>query len=230
MKTILLLFFAVALWGQKTGLVIPLRHIKSNFAAQIAVAFGDGKVQVQNFADTPNLVLSGPPELLAVIESAIKKADVPSAPAPNVEITFYILAGGEGAIGGPLPEELSGVARQVKGLLGMTALKMVESIQIRSRAGQGAEASGVMGKSAGNPSLYQLRFREVLVEGETGSRFLRLSGLKFGGRIAAGANYVETGFNTDVDMKDGQKIVIGKSSLDTSGTPYFVVVTGKVVE
>jgi hypothetical protein len=78
--------------------------------------------------------------------------------------------------------------------------------------------------------LYQLRFREVLVEGETGSRFLRLSGLKFGGRIAAGANYVETGFNTDVDMKDGQKIVIGKSSLDTSGTPYFVVVTGKVVE
>ncbi len=67
------------------------------------------------------------------------------------------------------------------------------------------------------------------MEGETGSRFLRLSGLKFGGRIATGANYVETGFNTDVDRKDGQKILMRNSSLDTSGTPYFVVVTGKVV-
>jgi hypothetical protein len=87
-----------------------------------------------------------------------------------------------------------------------------------------------MGKSVGNPSYYQLRFGEVLVEGEPGARFLRLGHLKFGGKIAIGQNYVETGFNTDVDLRDGQKIVIGKSSLDTSGTPFFIVVTGKVVE
>lgn len=230
MKTLYLMCFAMVLWGQNAGLVIELRHIKANYAAQLAAAFGDGKVKFHFLGDSPNLVINGPPELLAAIETAIKKADVPPKPAPNVELTFYVLAGGEGASGGPLPEELSGVAKQVKGLLGMTALKLVESIQIRSRAGAGGEASGVMGKSTGNPSLYQLRFGEVSVEGEPGARFLRLSRLKFGGKIATGSNYLETGFNTDVDLRDGQKIVIGKSSLDTSGTPYFVVVTGKVVD
>jgi hypothetical protein len=230
MKTLLLLSFGMVMWGQNAGLVIPLRHIKGHYAAQLANAFGDGKVKIQNFPDSPNLVLNGPPELLSIIESAIKKADVPPTAAPNVEVTFYILAGGEGAQGSPLPEELSGVARQVKGLLGMTALKLVESIQIRSRAGTGGEASGVMGKSVGNPSLYQLRFGELSVEGDPGGRLLRLSHLKFGGKIATGGSYVETGFSTNVDLRDGQKIVIGKSSLDTSGTPYFVVVTGKVVE
>jgi len=85
--------------------VIQLRHIKGHYGAQLANAFGDGKVKIRNFPDSPNLVLNGPPERLAIIESAIKKADVPLAPAPNVELTFYILAGGEGANGGPLPEE-----------------------------------------------------------------------------------------------------------------------------
>ncbi|MFN7648715.1 MAG: hypothetical protein ACK6DY_10445 [Acidobacteriota bacterium] len=230
MKTLFLLCFTMSLWGQNAALVIQLKHIKVGYGLQLANAFGNGKVNVQTRPDSPGLVLSGPPELLAVIESAIRKADVPLTPAPNVELTFYILAGGEGANGGPLPEDLSGVAKQVKGLLGMAGLKMVESIQIRTRAGSGGEASGVMGKSVGNPSYYQLRFGEVLVEGEPGARFLRLGHLKFGGKIAIGQNYVETGFNTDVDLRDGQKIVIGKSSLDTSGTPFFIVVTGKVVE
>jgi hypothetical protein len=222
MKTLFLLCFTVALWGQKAGLVIPLKHIEGGYGRQIAKAFGNGDVDIELSPDSRNLVLSGRPELLAIIESAIRKADLPLPPPPNVELTLYILAGGEGPNSDPLPEELSGVAKQVKGLLGMAGLKLVESIQIRTRAGSPAEASGLMGKSVTNAAPYNLHVREVIVEGEPGNRALRLHELKF----AVGGK----GFLTDVNLRDGQKIVVGKSSLNTAGTSFFVVVTGKVVE
>jgi hypothetical protein len=228
MRVLLLACVAVGLWAQNSAVLITLRHMNLSLAGQIAEAYGDGKVKVSGNSST--VILSGPPELLAIIQKAIEKADLPDPVAKNVELTFYVLTGADAASRDPLPDELAGVAKQVKGILGVPALRMVESIQIRTRVGRSSEASGILGRSAGGPNLYQLRIQAVEIHGEANARALRLTGLKFGARIASGANYVDTGFNTDVDFKEGQKIVIGKSSLDTSGTPYFVVVTGKVVD
>ncbi len=230
MRILLLVFVTVALWGQNTGMVITLRHIKSEYAFQIANAFSNGKVIFQMTPGSPNVVMSGPPESLAIVENAIKKADVPEPPPQNVELLVYVLAAADGAGGSPLPEDLAGVAKQMKGVLGIPTLRLIESIQIRARVGKGGEATGILGKSADRPNLYQLRFNEVTVQDTATGRSLRLSGLKFGGKISTGTSYVDTGFSTDIDLKEGQKVVIGKSSLDTSGTPYFVVVTGKVVD
>ncbi len=230
MRVILLAFVAVVLWGQNTAMLIELRHIGPGLAAQIASAYGDGKVNVSTNAST--LILSGPPEQLTVIHGVIRKADVPT-PAKarkNVELTFYVLAAGDPGGRDLLPDDLAGVAKQVKGVLGVPALRLVESIQIRSREGRGGEASGILGKSAGAPNIYQLRFGEVRLQGEANARSLRLDSLKFGAKILSGNSYIDTGFSTEIDFKEGQKVVIGKSSLDTSGTPFFVVVTGKVVD
>lgn len=89
----------------------------------------------------------------------------------------------------------------------------------------------MMAMKPGNwPNQYQLRFDEVIVQGADKARSIKLSRLKFGTKIAVGSQFFDTGLTTDVDFREGQKIVIGKSSLDSSGTPFFVVVTGKVVD
>ncbi len=231
MKLLLLLLLSVTLWGQSAAKVILLKHMKADSAGLIANAFGDGKVNVQRDPRAQMIVLSGPPDLLTAIENAIQKADVPDKPALNVELTFYVLVAGDASVSSALPEELAGVAKQVKALFGYPTLRLLDSIQVRSRDGKGGEASGMMGKMMGNlPSQYQLRFAEVSLEGAERARTVRLNSLKFGTKIAIGAQYLDTGFNTDVDFREGQKIVIGKSSLDSSGTPFFVVVTGKVVD
>jgi len=230
MRVLLLVFVTVALWGQNTGMVLNLQSIKSEYAVQIANAFNDGKVKYQLMPGSSNFVMSGPPESMAVIENAIRKADVPELPSPNVELIFYVLSAGDSMAGGPLPDELAGVAKQVKGVLGVAALRLIESIQLRTRVGRGSSTSGILGKAAGAPSFYNLSFIEVAVQGGSSGRSLRVSGFKFGARIHNEGKYLDTGFNTDVDLREGQKIVIGKSSFDASGNPYFVVVTGKVVD
>jgi len=171
--------------------------------------------------------------LETAIENAIQKADVPDKPALNVGLTFYVLVTGDASAATALPEELAGVAKQVKTLFGYPTLRLIDSIQVRTRDGQGGEASGMMGKIQGTlPSQYQLRFAEVSLQGAEKARTVRLNTLKFGTKIAVGVQYWDTGINTDVDFREGQKIVIGKSTLDSSGTPFLVVVivTGKVVD
>ncbi len=231
MKLLLLALMSVTLWGQSSAKVIMLRYMKADSAGLIAQAFGDGKVNVQRDPRAPMLVLNGPLDLLTAIENAIQKADVPDKPALNVELTFFVLVAGDTFAATALPDELTGVAKQVKALFGHPALRLLDSIQVRTRDGKGGEASGMMGKMQGTlPSQYQLRFAEVSLQGAEKARTVRLNTLKFGTKIAIGTQYLDTGINTDVDFREGQKIVIGKSSLDSSGTPFFVVVSGKVVD
>ena len=44
-------------------------------------------------------------------------------------------------------------------------------------------------------------------------------------------NYVETGISTDVvDVKEGQKLVVGRSSLNGSDTALFLVLIAKIAQ
>ena len=231
MKLQLFVLMSMTLWAQPSAKVIMLKYLKVDSALTIGQAFGDGKVILQRDPRAQMIVLSGPSDLLTAIENAIQKADVPEKTALNLEITFYVLVAGdkEGTVA--LPEDLASVAKQVKGLFGYPSLRLLDSLQVRARDGMRGEASGMMGMKPGNwPNQYQLRFDEVMVQGADKARSIKLSRLKFGTKIAVGSQFFDTGFNTDVDFREGQKIVIGKSSLDSSGTPFFVVVTGKVVD
>ncbi len=231
MKLLLLVLMSLTLWGQSSAKVILLKYIKADSAFVIANAFGDGKVNVQRDPRAQMLVLSGPPDLLTAIENAIQKADVPEKAALNVELTFYALVAGDIAGTVALPDDLAGVAKQVKGLFGYPSLRLMDSLQVRARDGMRGEATGMMGKAQGNnPNQYYLRFDEVLVQGSEKAHSIKLSRLRFGTKILIGSQYLDMGLTTDVDFREGQKIVIGKSSLDSSGTPFFVVVTGRVVD
>ncbi len=42
--------------------------------------------------------------------------------------------------------------------------------------------------------------------------------------------YQEVGINTDLDVREGQKVVVGKTNMDSSDRALIVVVTAKVVE
>jgi len=42
--------------------------------------------------------------------------------------------------------------------------------------------------------------------------------------------YKTTGLTTDIDIRDGQKVVVGKSDVNNGESPLILVVTAKVVE
>ena len=45
-----------------------------------------------------------------------------------------------------------------------------------------------------------------------------------------GFQYLDTGLNTDVDIREGQKVVVGKANMDGSDRASIVILTAKVVE
>jgi hypothetical protein len=42
--------------------------------------------------------------------------------------------------------------------------------------------------------------------------------------------YLDTGMSTDVDVREGQKVVVGKANMDGSDRASIVVLMAKVVE
>jgi type II/III secretion system protein len=172
------------------------------------------------------------------IEQIIKRFDVPPPPVLNVEVTIYLMS----ALGTPsssaVPPELEGVVKQLKSTFSYKGYQFIDTEVMRVRAGQGGEVSGVVNgaPSVGpNKTLSQVKFRSASVSTDEKGRAIRIDGLKVGLRIPVMSGekqylYIDTGINTDVDIREGQKVVVGKANMDGSDRASIVVLTAKVVE
>jgi hypothetical protein len=237
---------AASLWAQAAVpnvKLIPLKHVATSTAMDLLTPFRQpgSPVRIDEARGSRLLAISGSPDAIAVVEEYIKKFDVPPPPPPpfvpqkNVEVTAYMLLGVSEAESADLapPADLAGVVKQLRGMFPFKSYWLVETMIVRGRENNGGEASGVMAMPAADKSLYQFKYaRAVIVPDEKG-RIVRLDGVRIGARIpytsGAGVQYLDTGVNTDVDLREGQKVVVGKTSVPGQ-TSLFLVLTARVVE
>jgi hypothetical protein len=184
---------------------------------------------------------TGPKDLAPAVEDAVRKLDVVPQTVPNVELTFFLVSASKGVSDGKeLPAELEGVAKQLKGVFGLTRLSLLEATVIRARAGSDAMAEGIVQGlgDPNNPARYRIRFDPVSVSPGEAGRVVRLARLsleltvtnvvKSGGSESLSKNLAD--LRTDVEFREGQKVVVGKATMDNLGNSLFLVVNGKVVE
>jgi hypothetical protein len=224
--------------------ILTLKHINATNTQAVCNTFG--KSVRCSYDDRLKIVgLAGPKDVVDAVQDAIQKLDVGPEQPRNVELTFFVLVGLTSGPGGQIPEDLAGVAKQLKTVFSFQSFKVMESMVIRAREGRGGEASGLMPPLPGMPAealkpVYQLRFQNVQITGAPESRSVRVDNLRFGGKIpfVTGPGepgkqtyqYIDTGINTDVDMKEGQKIVVGKAGMSSANDSMFLVVSAKVIE
>ncbi len=179
------------------------------------------------------LAVQGTPALVATIEEAVKKLDVPPV---DFELTVYLIS--TTAQGGDqLPEALAGTAKQLHGVFAYKGYQLLESFVLRGRDGQSQNNSGQATSAEGTVknSTYSFRYNRASVLDGT-PKIVSLQNLNlqirlFTGRDVKGdAQYKTTGLSTDVDIRDGQKVVVGKSDVNNGESPLILVVTAKVVE
>lgn len=183
--------------------------------------------------------VKGTAEQLKVIEEAIQRFDVPSA-TQNLEFTVYlVIASTDPAKGGGMPAALDSVVKQMSETFSFKSFRMGETFLIRSRDGKAAEASSI-GPHAGdgqNTIFYQCRYASArLMQDEKGKKF-RLDGLRIGMRMpykmSGGSDpkyqYADIGFNTDIDVREGQKAVVGKANV-IGGETMFAVLVPRIVD
>lgn len=197
---------------------------------------------------------------MATAEELIKRYDVPrGAVTPtgnrNIELVAYMLmAAPKGTAGEALPAELDPVAKQLKALFGYGDFRLLDSPMIRTREGVEAQSNGNAGII--NPALpnasstYSLRIKDTRVVPSERGNLIKLDGFRFGIRvpyptasfqpgqgsqgvaplISTQINYSDVGFNTELDIREGQKVVVGKAKVDNTGSAFILVLTAKAID
>lgn len=240
MKRLLLtLLCATALFAQETvSRVIQLKYIRPENTNPVLDILSAGKVRWRSDNNLGLVALNGPAELVEALEAAIKKLDVPPAAVKNIEITFHILTAGPQAGANAVSPDLTGVVQQLGTVFGLKSFRLLETAVLRGREGQPAQSSGVLalpGRLDATPQ-YFISCRNIVTSPGDKGRLIRIDKLEFRVSIfvprpgGEGAISVNPSIQTDIDVREGQKIVVGKSSLDTTGQSVFLVVSAKVID
>ncbi len=250
---LVVLLSAICAYSQETqprpapeGVQTRLYHIKNVDPLQlerVLVPFSQsGRATIVPNREFKTLTISGSPGVLAAIESMIQELDVAPPHQPSVEVTAYMLVATTAAAGdSKLPGTLDPVMKQLRATFQYRAYALLDTVLIRSLAGQGGSTMGVVGfpdpdSQGGN---YSLRYDAAEVNRDSKGAVVRLRDLRLileRPRVTKSAdgsthsNNQVAGFTTSVDVKEGQMVVVGKSSLEAGDRALITVLAVKVLD
>jgi hypothetical protein len=211
---------------EKIQKLVTLKYADPQSVASLLRNFGVD-LQVDNRMKV--IALSGQRNRVTTAEDAIKQLDVPSAGQKDIDLTVYFVVGSDlsNVTGSPIPKELDSTVATLKSTFPFKNYVMLDVLSLRTRSGVNADASGQL---SGN-RITDFRVRSASLDGDGG--MIRLDNLKAGLRVPIGTaenmQYIDTGITTDVvDVKEGQKLVVGRSSLYGPDTALFLVLIAKM--
>ena len=208
--------------------LVTLRNTEPRAIQGMLQMFG---VRTMSNQEMRTMVISGTAEQIAAAEAAIKQLDVAQK---NIELTVYFVVGGDSPTlaGGAVPQDLRDVITQLKGTFAFKDYKMLDALTLRTRAGSFAETGGILNASTPpKTSKFSIRSATVTEDGTT----VRIDHMQAGLRTPrihpdGDYNYIDSMITQDVDVKEGQKVVVGRSSLEGPQQALFLVLTAHVIQ
>jgi len=152
----------------------------------------------------------------------------------NVELTVYVVSGLANPPAGTkdeIPPDLTSMLQQLHGVFMYKNYKLVDEFTLRSRNGGGAEIGGELSYFTGGQ--YDFKYvRARVSRGGNNPAVVHIDGLRLQitRRTSPALNSVQSTValvETDLDMTEGQKTVVGKSAMN--GDALFLVVVPKVI-
>lgn len=239
------LLMAQAVAAQTQTRIFEMKHVTTGEVSTLLSAF-DARIRMSS-DKARVLAVTATPETMSAIEQAIKRLDVPPPVPKNVELTLYMaLAGDQIPDSGKMPPELEPVAKQLRNVFPYKSYHLLESFQVRGRDGQTVDTSGVAPspytQAEGARMTYNFKSRISVAASEKGD-MIRIDALRFSLRVPVATGmvnntptnfqFVDAGVFTDIDVRDGQKVVVGKAAVggqQSSRSAIFLIVSGKVVD
>ena len=207
--------------------LVTLKYADPSIVRRLLANFG---VDIQSDDRMKVIAVSGPRNRVTTAEDAIKQLDVPAAAQKDIELTVYFVVGSDqpNLSGNPIPQDLQSTVAARKSTFPFKGYVLLDALSLRARSGVGADTTG---QAAGN-RYTTFRVRSASIDGD--GTMIRLDGLHAGLRIphsdGGKVGYTDTGISTDVvDVKEGQKLVVGRSSLDGPEKALFLVLIAKIV-
>ncbi|MCS6803876.1 MAG: secretin N-terminal domain-containing protein [Acidobacteriota bacterium] len=214
-------------------------HVVQTLQTAISALLGQ-RVAVVPHAQMGALIVRARSQDLDAIGELIARIDRPQL-RENVEVTAYLLAA-SGATGQPVPAPV----RRVLERMGPAteSYRLVDTLLLRARAGEDVnqvDALAPRSESGPQKSFYQFGFKGVWVVSEGARRTIHFDGLRLTARVPIGllppqkegqpekVDYETTGFEINLDVPEGEPVILGQAPMLAPGTPVLVVLTAKVV-
>jgi hypothetical protein len=221
-------------------------HVKNVPPAALAYSLSpfekSGRAIIVSNNELKSLTISGSPAVLDAVESMIRELDVPPPKAETIEITAYLLAASAAGSGEQkLPAALTPVMKQLYATFQYRSYQLLDTVLIRNLAGHSGSTNGVvtLPEPAGQTGNYAFRYASTEVKRDSKGAIIGIRDLMLmleGPRVtkAADGSSVSTqqtvGFSTSIDAREGQMVVVGKTSYETGDKALIAVLTARVID
>jgi hypothetical protein len=245
-KTILLFLclLPALVWPQEPaaegGAITKVVRVHTGARNLAALASGGSRVEVRADDVLKAIVLRGKPADVSALENTIRELDSASSnlgSSKNVELTVYLLSGSSSPAAESIPAAVTPVVKQLHSVFPYSNYQLLSTMLLRSGEGTPASTEGLL-KAFGNvaegsfPSSYSVSYRAARVSPDEAGPNIHLTEFHFGLRVAIGSKGVmfDVSIKTDVDLREGQKVVVGKSNIESADSALFVVLMAKLVQ
>ncbi len=206
--------------------VFVIKYVDARRMAQILSVF-PAEISAAGIGEVQALAVSASQPTLAAIEETIKRLDTPPAAKRNVDVTVQVLeCSTRPEETSSTPGELQEVVGQLRRTFNYAGCGLVQTL-----LGRGREGSLF---SSGMPH-YDLRWRVDIVPSE-GVSIIKLAQFKVVHRdiptknAGGGTSMQSNFFDGDIDVRNGQRAVVGKLGTGESGKDEILVVTAKILD
>ncbi|HWC97700.1 MAG TPA: hypothetical protein VG456_13140 [Candidatus Sulfopaludibacter sp.] len=214
--------------------LIPLKYADPRTVENMLRVFD---AQTISNTELHALAVKASPQTMQSIEEAIARLDTPAAAPKNIDLTIYLVVGSDDtATSGTVPRDLEGVVTQLKNAFPFKNYRLLDVMNLRSRSGQQANADSSGGfMQFGNvvkpvTTTFQIGSSSIGADGST----VRLDRMQTSTKIPVeqgpgSFSYQDLTLRTDVDIKEGQKVVVGRMGINREQA-LFLVLTARVVQ
>jgi hypothetical protein len=204
--------------------VFMLKYADSRHVADVLAVFGYG---IKADRDMHVVAVSAPAEAMSAIEEAVKRLDVPAAAPKDIDLVVYLVVASEQvSAGSELPSELQPVASELKKIFSYKGFRLLDSILLRTQPGNMAMARGtIKANEETKTTRYTFQVQPSAVTEDPNGRLIRLDNLNLS---VEGGDH-DAGIRTEITVREGQRVVVGKSNMGSGGS-LILVVTAKVTQ
>jgi hypothetical protein len=206
--------------------IFQLKYADPRAVSDVLSVFG---YSIRANRDLHVVSVSAPAGAMAAVEDAIRRLDVPAAAPKDIDLTVYlVVASSQNTGSSELPGNLKPVADQLKGILSYKNFRVLDSVYLRTQPGSNAHTKGLVVETGGAQRIpYELNVRPSSVTEDPNGHLIRLEQLNLTLQLPGNAT---AGVNTEITVREGQTVVVGKSNMGSPDQALILVVTAKVAE
>lgn len=234
-----------------TKRVVKVVRVKGDAEALAALAGRASGVDVQVSSALKAIVLKGQPADVANVERTIAELDSSTGAnstgsgVRNIELTIHAIAGSSEPLAGF--EEVSGdalapVLKQLRAIFPYKHYELLTTILMRSAQNTAGNAEGVIRPIQTTdqilmPMKYRMSYERVGALTEA-VPLIHVGNLQFSASVPYAVGLRESrqfqnfpiGISSNVDVREGQKVVVGTSNVPEGNTSVFLVLSARFVQ